>query len=89
MLFRSGAGEISAEFFLQENRDELLTISARLEPLYSAVSFSDKQIRHLDNEKEGAEIQLAFISGITMLAAEILPALPADYQNMLVKMIFE
>ena len=84
-----GTGEISAALFLQENKNEQLAISARLEPLYSAVSFSDKQIRHQDNEKERAEVQLAFISGLTMLAAEILPALPADYQNMLIKMIFE
>ena len=71
---------------IQGYEKENLQITACKEPLISRVLFSDKQEMHLRNPKESTEISLTVLSGTMELAAEMIPALPQDYQTLLLRM---
>lgn len=69
-------------------KDAFLTLSMILEPQNRPVSFSDKTTVDMTDEKENAVIQLTAASNAAVLAAGIMSALPDDYQNMLLKLIY-
>ena len=43
----------------------------------------------MNTESENAEIRLAASSGLLSLAAAVFPALPADYQNLLTRILLK
>ena len=67
---------------------DIAHISATLETLIRPVSTDDKAIVHSDNEKESAGIMLTAVSNATLLAAEVLPELPTDYQSIILKFFY-
>ena len=51
------------------------------------VSFDGKKIMNAEEENEKSIIMLAAASNAMSLAAEIMPALPAEYQNILINLL--
>ena len=69
-------------------KEESISVSLILEPLSRPVSVSDKQIIDMTDEKENAVIPLTAASNAALLAAEILPAFPENYQKLIMKLIY-
>ena len=78
-----------ASAYIDGQESDALNITIYSETLNRPVSFSDKRIRHMNTESENAEIRLAASSGLLSLAAAVFPALPADYQNLLTRILLK
>ena len=80
---------INASAQISGIEDEKVMISASLDQLHRNVSFSDKITVHESDEKESAGFMISAVSGITLLAAEILPVLPSDYQKLILNFLYK
>ena len=69
-------------------KEESISVSLILEPLSRPVSVSDKKTIDMTDEKENAIIPLTAASNAALLAAEILPAFPENYQKLIMKLIY-
>ena len=85
--YPNGTAEIQADVSIRNHETDTLQINAWREGIYGKVQFSDKTEKHLQDDTDKAEYSLAFFTGITGLAAEILPMLPLSYQNMIVSLL--
>ena len=68
-----------------ENEKMILTID--IDKNTRPVIFTDKQIIKSDSTDKN-EIVLSALSSITMIAAELIPSLPAEYQKMIMTLLF-
>ena len=66
----------------------ILDISIDLENMARPVSLTDKQVVHLTDNKVNAEVKESVSTHIMLLAAEIIPTLPADYQKMMITWMY-
>ena len=76
---------LNAGVWIGETGADLLQIGIRLEPLENAVSFEGKT--YIQTEKESAGIKMAAMANLSMLAAEILPSLPNEYQEIILNLL--
>ena len=83
VLMTDETAEIQADISIGDYEDAAFSIIANVEALNRNVDFSDKQIKHLQNNSEKAEIDLEIFSALTFLAADLYPVLPVSYQNVL------
>ena len=84
-----GGAHLSAEAFIEGRESEKLLMDVILEGLVRPVSFEDKKTIHTDSETESALISIPIMSGLTTLAGELIQALPKDYQQVLLTLIFQ
>ena len=77
------SARVDASVSIGEPGNTVLLISASDEPLARPVSFTDKEEVTADNKTGSDWIQLSATSGLMMIAAEIIPALPAPYQKII------
>ena len=69
--------------------EEIIHVQISLEPLIRPVSFSDKKIIS-ETDQEGMNlIVLEATANMTDLAAGIYPSLPAEYQQLLLKLMYQ
>ncbi len=66
-----------------------INITANVEPMGRQVSFTDKAVKHFSNETEREEIETAVCSEVKQLAAEIIPLIPSDFQNLLINLLMK
>lgn len=59
-----------------------------VEPLLRPVAFTDKTTVSLSDENENSRLRLTAASNAALLAAEILPALPNEYQTLILKLLY-
>ena len=83
-----GNAFLNAEASIAGQQNKLLDISMNLEAMSRAVSFSDKKTVDCTDENAKAGISLSATTHIMLLAAEILPALPEDYQKLILKWLY-
>ena len=84
-----GHHELNASVMFLQSGLNAMDISAYTETLNRPVSFSDKKNLNINIPNEYDEIRLAICSGVMLLAAEIIPSLPAEYQNLLVYILLQ
>ena len=80
---------IAASAWVAGLEAEPLQMDATLESLVRPVSFEDKTLIHTDNESETAQISAPLLSGLSAFASDLMQKLPRDYQQILIKIIFE
>ena len=81
----AGKAGIDADVFIRGHEADTLSVTVNTDSAFSGGEFSGYQVIKTDREKENAGIRLTAVSGLTLLAAEILPTLPGEYQKMIVK----
>lgn len=74
---------------LQNQTGLNINITANVEPMGRQVSFTDKAVKHFSNETEREEIETAVCSEVKQLAAEIIPLIPSDFQNLLINLLMK
>ena len=68
---------------------EIISASVNLENLMRNVSYTDKTIIQATNEQQYTVMLLTAASNLQELAAEISPSLPAEYQRLLLKLLYQ
>ena len=77
-------------YVLPENTyEQQFHINACLEKQIRPVSFPDKKITDIRNEKDSEQFSKACFSGFSELVAEIVPRLPIDYQRILIDLLIK
>ena len=79
-----GCYESESNLRLQNHPDLNIAITANIEPLGRPVHFTDKAEKHFSEKSEREEIETAAFSGIVQLAAEMIPMMPTDFQNLII-----
>ena len=68
---------------------EQLSVSLKLDTQQNGAITGDTRILHLENAQENAEISLTAFSQLMYLAAELIPALPDEYQTLVRNFLFQ
>ena len=77
-------------YVLPENTyEQQFHINACLEKQIRPVSFPDKKITDIRNEKDREQFSKACFSGFSELVAEIVPRLPIDFQRILIDLLIK
>lgn len=84
-----GSFRIQAAAVINDSKDGSLDLELVYEETNRNVSFSDMTSVDPYNEKESTAVRLAFMSSLTLLAAEIIPTLPLSYQQKLLTVFFQ
>lgn len=84
-----GSFRIQAAAVINDRKDGSLDLELVYEETNRNVSFSDLTSVDPYNEKESSAARLAFMSSLTLLAAEIIPTLPLSYQQKLLTVFFQ
>ena len=80
----TGRAGIDADAYIRGHEADTLRVTVNTDAQGSGEDFSGHQVIKTDRNKENAGIRLSAVSGLTLLAAEILPTLPEEYQKMIV-----
>lgn len=80
--------EIKAELAIPDNQ-KILQIDVCRNSLNRKALFTDKEEMHIKDQKESAEVNMAVLTSMTSLVAEIIPALPLNYQQFLIALFAE
>ena len=94
VIYGTATGQVNqasftASAWIEGNeKQETFSFSAVLEPLNRPVSISDKTIINMSDEKENDVIPVTAALNAALLAAGFLPALPYDYQKMIMRLIY-
>ena len=78
-----GCAQVEASACIGGPSNEVLRISASVETLARQVAFTDKETVTADNKNGSNGIMLSAASGLMLFAAELIPALPETYRNLL------
>lgn len=84
---KKGYAELDIRVFAESTYDQQIHINTCFERQIRPVSFPDKKIVDVRNEKEKDELSLSTYSGLSAIVAEIIPRLPVDYQKILINML--
>lgn len=68
---------------------EQLSVSLKLDAQQNSAITGDTRILHPENAQENAEISLTAFSQLMYLAAELIPALPDEYQTLIRKFLYQ
>ena len=80
----TGRAGIDADAYIRGHEADTLRVTVNTDAQDSGEDLSGRQVVRMDRNKENAGIRLSAVSGLTLLAAEILPTLPEEYQKMIV-----
>lgn len=80
----TGRAGIDADAYIRGHEADTLRVTVNTDAQDSGEDLSGRQVVRMDRKKENAGIRLSAVSGLTLLAAEILPTLPEEYQKMIV-----
>ena len=87
---RYGSGQFTGVVYIQGHSDEMKSyVTVFLEDLYSTVSFTDKKVTDIRNEKESDDAALSMTQGLTQFASDIMLSLPSEYQSILLSFILQ
>lgn len=81
-----GFARLAGSVCIGDSSNEVIRISADAEPLARPVLFSDKTIVSAEKLTGSSEILLSAVSGWLLFTADILPALPESYRNLLMNL---
>ena len=82
-----GRADLRAVVGIGGMKADVISLDMLLEPVYRPVSFDDKTIVRTGDAVESAGLTLAAVSNIAELAAQLLPTLPKDYQDMILRLL--
>lgn len=86
-LTEDGSFRLEASGGIGDLSEEILRISASAEPLARQVLFTDKEIVETDNKTGNEGIMTSAAAGLLQFAAEIIPALPDTYLNLILNLL--
>ena len=84
----NGEAQLTAKVYINHHDEQAINITINLSQMARAAGFSDKEIIHLSDQTENAGFIITAVSKATELAAEIIPALPDEYQKVMIKLLY-
>ncbi len=84
----NGEAQLTAKVFINNHDAQAIDICVNLSQMARPISFSDKEIINLSDQTENTGFIITALSKATELVAEIIPALPDDYQKMMIQLIY-
>ena len=83
------SAELNCSVQIEGVEKEQLSVSLKLDTQQNGAITGDTRILHLENAQENAEISLTAFSQLMYLAAELIPALPDEYQTLVRNFLFQ
>lgn len=84
----NGEAQLTAKVFINNHDAQAMDVFVNLTQMARPVSFSDKEMISLSDQTENAGFIITAVSKATELAAEIIPALPDEYQKVMIKLLY-